>query len=89
MNSGMILENTIPPFSIGNHFWYVTMYNAFTPGSTPIEGITYCFMLFFVSIGAPGLFPGLIPGGKWSFFNTLQHPRDYFFRAFSNLLYIP
>ena len=21
----MILENTIPPFSIGNHFWYVTM----------------------------------------------------------------
>ena len=25
MNSGMILENTIPPFSIGNHFWYVTM----------------------------------------------------------------
>ena len=27
MNSGMILENTIPPFSIGNHFWYVTMSN--------------------------------------------------------------
>ena len=27
MNSGMILENTIPPFSIRNHFWYVTMSN--------------------------------------------------------------
>ena len=30
MNSGMILENTIPPFSIGNHFWYVTMANTVT-----------------------------------------------------------
>ena len=29
MNSGMILENTIPPFSIGNHFWYVTMYDTY------------------------------------------------------------